>query len=273
MPSPAVLLWAYVLLRVAQQAAETFLGVLNRRHSRSPERLAAAGRALETPAAELGKALAYSEDRYRFSLVAGWVEVVATLGFLAAGGAGLFESWAQRIGAGPIATGLVFFALLAAAGGLVSLPFELYSTFVIEERHGFNRQTLRGFFLDRLKGLALAAALGGPLLAGLLWVMERMGAWWWLWAWALVVGFNLLAAWIYPSLLAPLFNRFTPLPEGELREGILALARRTGFRAGGVFVMDASRRTATATPTSRASSGRNASCCSTRWSRRSARAR
>jgi STE24 endopeptidase len=87
-------------------------------------------------------------------------------------------------------------------------------------------------------------ALGGPLLAGLLFAMARLGPSWWLWAWGLVVGFELFAAWIYPSVIAPLFNRFSALPEGELREEILALARRTGFRAGGVFVMDASRRSA-----------------------------
>ena len=127
---------------------------------------------------------------------------------------------------------------------LLDLPFSLYSTFRIEARHGFNRQTLRGFFLDLLKGVALAAALGAPLLAAILWIMKAGGPAWWLWAWAAVSGFSLFTAWIYPTLLAPLFNKFTPLPPGELREGIEALARRLGFRTGGIFVMDASRRTA-----------------------------
>jgi STE24 endopeptidase len=244
----STLLVTYLVLRLAQQAAETALAVANRRYALDPVRLAAAARALAIPDDDMQQAVAYSADRHRFGLVSGWADVVIALAFVAAGGLGLFERRAAaasaHVGGGPIATGLAFFAVLGVAGGLVSLPFELYSTFVIEERHGFNRQTLRGFVLDRVKGAAVAVALGGPLLAGLLGVMERMGASWWLWAWALVVGFNLLAAWIYPTLLAPLFNRFTPLPEGELHEGILDLARRTGFRAGGVFVMDASRRTA-----------------------------
>ena len=241
------LLLLYIALRLAQQLTETALAVVNRRHAVEPARLAAAGRALEIPDVDMQRAVAYSADRHRFGLVSGWVDVIVVLAFLAAGGLGLFEAWAREAaawaGRGSIATGLGFFALLGAASGLVSLPFELYSTFVIEERHGFNRQTLRGFVVDRLKGLALAVVLAAPLLAGVLWLMQRMGSWWWLWAWGLVVTFNLAAAWIYPSVLAPLFNRFTPLPEGELREGILDLAGRTGFRTGGIFVMDASRRT------------------------------
>jgi STE24 endopeptidase len=127
---------------------------------------------------------------------------------------------------------------------LFSLPFSLYSTFVIEEKHGFNRQTVRGFFLDQLKGLALGAALGTPILAAILAIMEKGGPSWWLWAWAAASAFSLFTAWIYPTLLAPLFIKYTPLPAGELRDGIVALAARIGFRTGGVFVMDASRRSA-----------------------------
>ena len=239
------LLLAYLALRLLRLAAETLLDLVNRRYATEPARLIAAGRELEIDEGEMAKAVAYSGDRYRFSLWAGWIETLAGLAFLAAGFLGVVEGWARgAAGDGAIATGLAFYAILSLASSLFDLPFSLYSTFVIEERHGFNRETLRSFFLDRLKGLAIGAALGGPLLAGLLWVMERMGSSWWLWAWALVVGFNAFAAWIYPTVLAPLFNRFTPLPAGELRESILVLARRTGFRAGGIYVMDASRRTA-----------------------------
>jgi STE24 endopeptidase len=239
------LLALYIALRLLRQAAETVLDVVNRRYATAPPRLAAAGRELGIDEGEMAKAVAYSGDRYRFALVAGWIETLAGLAFVAAGLLGVVEGGARSLAGGsPVATGLVFFAILGLLSSLLDLPFSLYSTFVIEQRHGFNRETLRTFFLDRLKGLALGAALGGPLLAALLWVMERMGSSWWLWAWALVVAFNVFAAWIYPTVLAPLFNRFTPLPEGELRDGILDLARRTGFRAGGIYVMDASRRTA-----------------------------
>ena len=196
----------------------------------------------------MAKAVAYSGDRHRFGLVYGWAEVLVGLAFLAAGGLGAVEAAARRaagaLGLGTIATGLAFFAILGLLTSAFDLPFDLHATFRIEEKHGFNRQTLRGFFLDRLKGAAVAVALGGPVLAAVLWLMERMGPSWWLWAWGVTTAFSLFAAWIYPTVLAPLFNKFTPLPEGELKEAILALARRTGFEAGGISVMDASRRTA-----------------------------
>jgi STE24 endopeptidase len=242
------LLLLFLLLRLAQQLVETALARLNRRHALEPSRLAEAGRALDIPEADMAKAVAYSGDRYRFSLLSGWAEVLVSLAFLAAGGPGVVEKVARgmaaSLGLGTIATGLAFFAVLGTLSALFELPFDLYATFRIEEKHGFNRQTLGGFFLDRVKGAAIAIALGGPVLAAILWLMERMGPSWWLWAWGVTTAFSLFAAWIYPTVLAPLFNRFTALPDGELKDSILDLARRTGFRAGGISVMDASRRTA-----------------------------
>lgn len=143
-----------------------------------------------------------------------------------------------------MAAGVAFFALLSVGSAAVELPFALYQTFRIEQRHGFNRQTLRGFVADRLKASLVAVALGAPLLAAVLVLIERAGPRWWLGAWLAVGGFSLLATWIYPSLIAPLFNRFTPLPPGELSRRLEDLVRRAGFRSRGVFVMDASRRTA-----------------------------
>jgi STE24 endopeptidase len=242
------LLALFLLLRLMQQIVETALARLNRRHALEPSRLAAASHALGIGEEEMAKAVAYSGDRHLFGLAYGWVEVVVALAFLAAGGLGLVEAGARGIaaalGLGTIAAGLAFFAILGTLSAFLELPFDLYATFHIEEKHGFNRQSLGGFFLDRLKGAGIAIALGGPVLAAILWLMERMGPSWWLWAWGVTTAFSLFAAWIYPTALAPIFNKFTPLPEGELKDAILDLARRTGFRAGGISVMDASRRTA-----------------------------
>ena len=240
------LLFLFLLLRFVQQVVETALACLNRRHALDPVLLAEAGRALGIGEDEMAKAVAYSGDRHRFGLVYGWVEVLVVLAFLVAGGLGVVEAGAGGVagGLGTIATGLAFFAILGTLSAFFELPFDLYATFRIEEKHGFNRQTLGGFFLDRLKGSGLAIVLGGPVLAAILWLMERMGSSWWLWAWGVTTAFSLFAAWIYPTVLAPLFNKFTPLPDGELKEAILELARRTGFRAGGISVMDASCRTA-----------------------------
>lgn len=244
---PALLV-LFLVLRLGQQLVEHALAALNRRYWTDPARQAEAGRILRIPGEEMRKAAAYASDRYRFGRIAEWTEVLATLTFIALGGLGWAEGRARALaaplGGGPVAVGLAFFGILGLLGALSGLPFALYGTFVIEERHGFNRQTWRGFFLDQLKGLGLAIALGAPLLSAVLTIMEKAGPSWWLWAWAATSAFSLFTAWIYPTLLAPLFNRFAPLPEGDLRDAILALAARIGFHTGGIYVMDASRRTA-----------------------------
>ncbi len=242
------LLLLFLGLRLAQQVLEHALAVIDQRYVRDGARRAEAARLLRIPPAEMDATLAYASDRHRFGLVSSWAEAAVGLSLLGAGALGGVDAWAHQaasaLGLGAVGTGLVFFAVLGAAASLFGLPFALYATFVIEERHGFNRQTLRDFFLDALKGLALSAALGGPLLGALLWMMGRLGPSWWPYAWAATTAFGVFTAWIYPTLLAPLFNRFTPLPEGELKQRILDLAGRIGFRTRGLFVMDASRRTA-----------------------------
>ena len=242
------LLLLFSALRLAQVLAEQTLAALNRRYWTDPTRRAEAGRILRIPHDEMKKAVAYAEDRYRFRRITEWTFTLVTLAFLALSGLGWAEARARGLsapfGGGPVATGLLFFAILGLLGALFELPFSLYATFAIEEKHGFNRQTLRGFVLDFLKGLALGAALGTPIAAAILAIMEKAGPSWWLWAWVVTSAFSLFTAWIYPTFLAPRFNKFTPLPEGELRDGIVALAGRIGFRTGGILVMDASRRTA-----------------------------
>jgi STE24 endopeptidase len=128
--------------------------------------------------------------------------------------------------------------------GLVDLPFAWYRQFRIEQKFGFNRMTLPLWLADLAKSLLLTALLGLPLLAAVLWLMDRAGPAWWLYAWLLWVGFNALVLVLYPTVIAPLFNRFEPLKDGGLAERIAALLARTGFSSKGVFVMDGSRRSA-----------------------------
>ena len=122
------------------------------------------------------------------------------------------------------------------------MPFEYYSIFVIEQKHGFNKQTPTIFIKDKLKGILLAVVIGGFLLGGLLWLMERLGNNWWLWAWMFISGFSILMAWIYPTFISPLFNKFTPLDDGELKEGVFELAKKVDFKTSGIYLMDASIR-------------------------------
>ena len=131
-----------------------------------------------------------------------------------------------------------------AIGGLLELPFSLYSTFVLEARFGFNRMSWRLWLVDSLKGLMLGIAIGVPLLALVLWIIAASGPLWWLWAWMAWAAFNLIALVLVPTVIAPLFNRFVPLADASLEARIRALMARAGFAAKGLFVMDGSRRSA-----------------------------
>jgi STE24 endopeptidase len=139
---------------------------------------------------------------------------------------------------------LALLACFAAISGLLELPFSLYTTFVVEERFGFNKITWKLWLADALKGVVLGAAIGVPIAALILWLMGAAGHAWWLWAWAVWMGFNLLLLVVYPTFIAPLFNKFKPLEDETLKARVTALMQRCGFAAKGLFVMDGSKRSA-----------------------------
>ncbi len=139
---------------------------------------------------------------------------------------------------------LALLVAFAAIGGLIDLPLSLYQTFVVEERFGFNKMTWRLWLTDSLKGLAVGAIIGLPIAALILWLMGAAGPLWWLWAWGFWMGFNLLLMVVYPTFIAPLFNKFQPLEDDSLKARVTALMQRCGFSAKGLFVMDGSRRSA-----------------------------
>lgn len=136
---------------------------------------------------------------------------------------------------------VVAFSLIS---GVLDLPFDAYATFSVEQRFGFNRMTWRMWLIDLLKGSLVALVVGLPLLAGVLWLMGQAGPMWWLWAWGAWMAFNLLLLVIYPTVIAPLFNKFEPLQDEALSQRVQTLMRRCGFAAKGLFVMDGSRRSA-----------------------------
>jgi STE24 endopeptidase len=148
------------------------------------------------------------------------------------------------LGLTPLWTGVAHVLGVIAVLSLLALPLGAYRTFVMEQRFGFNRTTVGVFVADLLKGWLLGALLGGVMVAAVLWVMRSAGLYWWLVAWAVWMGFTLLVTWAWPRLIAPLFNKFSPLDNPALRERIDALLERCGFHASGVFVMDGSRRSA-----------------------------
>jgi len=191
---------------------------------------------------KLGRISSYTIDSSRFGMIATLCDQILLLALLLSGILPGIQALADRWGLGIVIGGLFFFALLSLPGFILGIPFSLYGSFVLEARHGFNTKTLGVWAADLLKGLLLSSLLGGALLALLLFLVESGGAFWWLWAWALVGLFELLILWLYPVLLAPLFNKFEPITNLDLVQKISGLLEKTGLKAKGVFQMDASRR-------------------------------
>ncbi len=156
----------------------------------------------------------------------------------------IHDAWTALFAPGSIAHGIALLASLSALGWLFDLPFVLVRTFVIEKRFGFNRLTPALFATDTAREIALAVVVGLPLLGVLLWLTTAMGSIWWLWVWAFWLAFNLLVMLIWPTFIAPLFNRFTPLADEALKARVEGLLTRCGFQSKGLFVMDGSRRSA-----------------------------
>jgi STE24 endopeptidase len=185
---------------------------------------------------------AYTRARARLGMLVATVNLALLLGFWFAGGFNRLDRSVRALGVGPVPAGLLFIGVLGLAGAILSLPFGWWSTFVIESRFGFNRTKAATFWADRAKGVLLALLLGGPLLAAILFFFEKTGTRAWLWCWLASAAFIVGVQFIAPTWIMPLFNRFTPLAEGGLREAILDYARSVTFPLEGVFVIDGSRR-------------------------------
>ena len=187
------------------------------------------------------KAADYTVARTRFGRVGLVAEVAVLLALTLGGGLQtLHDFWSTRLD-GLVYGVAVIFSVIAISG-LLDLPLALYRQFVIEEKFGFNRMTLGLFLVDVVKQLALGILIGTPALLAVLWLMERMGSLWWLYVWVFWCAFNLLMLFVYPTWIAPLFNKFAPLDDAGLRERIEALLTRCGFASSGLFVMDGSKR-------------------------------
>ena len=187
------------------------------------------------------KAADYTVAQTRFGRLALASEIVVLLAFTFGGGLqALHDLWSGHVDGLTYGVALIFSAM--AISSLVDLPFALYRQFVIEQQFGFNRMTLRLFLTDQLKQTALGLVIGTPVLLAVLWLMAKMGSLWWLYVWLFWCGFNLLILFLYPTWIAPLFNKFTPLDDAPLKARIEALLERCGFASSGLFVMDGSKR-------------------------------
>ncbi len=188
------------------------------------------------------KSQAYTRETTRFGILTGIFNLAVLLIFWFAGGFNFLDHLVRDWGLSPIVTGLCYIGILMAARSILQLPFSIYSTFVIEERYGFNKTTPGTFLMDMIKGALLGAVIGLPLLAVILWFFYYAGPSAWLYGWLGVVAFILILQFIAPRWIMPLFNKFTPLEDGELKQAILKYARSVDFKVENIYVMDGSKR-------------------------------
>jgi STE24 endopeptidase len=245
----------YSLVFTSIFCAALVLGVLLRFYLASRQIRHVARHRAEVPAAFAGtislaahqKAADYTITKARFGLLELAFGTAVLLGWTLLGGIDALNQALANTGLDRYGSLVPQLALLAAFGlisGLLDLPFTLYSTFRIEERFGFNKMTFRLWLTDLLKSLLVGVLIGLPIVALMLWIMGSTGRWWWLWAWGAWMAFNLLILVLYPTVIAPLFNKFQPLEDETLKARVTALMQRCGFAAKGLFVMDGSKRSA-----------------------------
>ncbi|MCG2417924.1 M48 family metallopeptidase [Aequorivita sp. F47161] len=191
---------------------------------------------------EYKKSQRYKKERYKFGVLTSAVSLVATLLFFFFDGFAFVDELARSISSNEIVIALLFFGIIMIASDILSTPFSYYSTFVIEEKYGFNKTTRKTFFLDKLKGWLMGAVIGGLLLGAIIWFYQSTGANFWLYAWGIVTVFTVLMNLFYARFIVPLFNKQTPLEEGSLRSQIETYATKVGFTLDKIFVIDGSKR-------------------------------
>ena len=233
----------FTVFVAAALAWRLWLGVRQMRHVKLHRERVPDDFAAFIPLESHRKAADYTLDKQRlglFEIVA--IEGVVLLALTLGGGIAAIDSFFERLfGDGNLRELATVFGVLLAST-LATLPFDLYRTFVVEQRHGFNRMTAALFVGDLVKGMALSAVIGAPLLLAVFWLVKSAGPYWWLYTWLAWMAFTMVLVVAFPRWIAPLFNRFTPLEDGPLRRRIEALLARCGFRAEGLFVMDGSKR-------------------------------
>ena len=235
----------FILFLLGSSLTRIFLMKRHIRHVLCHRDTVPAAFAQTIPLTSHQRAADYTVTRTRTAIADVILGTLVTLILTLGGGLHALHSlWTATFPAGTLSHGIALLGSLMLVNWLIELPFTLYRTFSVEKRFGFNRITPGLFIRDTLKSGALAIIIGLPLLGLVLWLMNAMGTLWWLWVWAVWLGFNLLVMLIWPTWIAPLFNTFTPLEDTVLKARVETLLKRCGFSAQGLFVMDGSRRSA-----------------------------
>ncbi|MFM7195139.1 MAG: M48 family metallopeptidase, partial [Bacteroidota bacterium] len=243
MMSPEFLLTAICIITIAGFITGQVLDVLNLRNARQPVPLELTDYYDE---ARYRRTLDYQQAKTRFSGWSSAFSLVVSLTMLLTGGFGWLDGLLRQQIANPFLLSLAFFGIIMIAGEIIALPFSWYGTFILEARFGFNKTTPGIFWGDKAKGLLIGALIGTPLWWVFMTLVERLGSGFWIWFGIVASAFLLFMNMFYTSLLLPLFNKLTPLPEGALRDAILAYAEREDFPVENIMVMDGSKRSSKA---------------------------
>src|SRR5579871_4227528 len=234
--------WLFLLFYTAYFMVEVILDILNLRYiDRHKNKIPSLFEGVYSTD-DYKKSIEYTTAKTHFKIFGLVVKSILLFGLIIGGFFGALDTWLSTIIANDFARGVVYPFVVLAIFYIVSLPQSYYFQFVIEERFGFNRMDIKTFFVDQMKAIALGLIFGVPLMAALLWIIGKAGSSWWIYGFLLIMGFQLFTAAIYPVLLAPLFNKFTPLKDGSLKERIQALARAVKFKMAGIFTIDGSKR-------------------------------
>lgn len=188
------------------------------------------------------KAADYTSTKIKVGSWASFYGLGLLLIWTLGGGLDVIDQVVRDFGWSELTTGVVFILSFFLLGSLLDLPFSIYSTFVVEQKFGFNKMTAKLFVTDMLKQTLLMAVIATPLIWVILWLMQSAGTMWWAWAWVVWVGFSMLMMWAYPTFIAPLFNKFEPMKDQDLKAAIESLLHKCGFESNGLFQMDGSKR-------------------------------
>lgn len=237
--SPTVLFYIIIGILIVNFFFDLIISFLNARHYGDPvpEELSDV-----YDSEEYIKSQAYKKTNFRFSVVTSTFSIILTLAFFLLDGFAFVDTLASGYSEHPILRALFFFAIIVVGHDIINMPFSYYRTFVIEERFGFNKMTKMTFVLDKLKGYLMMAIIGGGLLSLIIWFYQITGANFWLYAWALMTSFTLFMNMFYSKLIVPIFNKQTPLEEGDLKSAIAAYASKVGFKVSKIFIIDGSKR-------------------------------
>jgi STE24 endopeptidase len=238
-----IVFWIIVIILIGNFLLERTLSYLNLKHMSPVMPKEAEGIYDEE---KYRKSQQYQRESSRFGMISSVFNFFLIIGMLFLYGFAFVDDVARSFTEHPILMPLLFFGILSVASDIISIPFEIYDTFVIEEKFGFNKTTLRTYIFDKLKGWLLSAIIGGGLFALFIWFYHAAGSYFWIWMWLVAAVFMIFMTMFYTTLIVPIFNKLTALPDGELRSAIEAYAKKEGFELTNIFVIDGSKRSSKA---------------------------